>query len=93
MDTWAKFHNLNPMRSDELSSRQDFCECEKAGAVFSGVSGIIAGPRDGVGRRYIERCDVCERLVSDETAGLEYARLMGGSCQYNGQRKVLWIPR
>ena len=81
------------VRSSGLKSRHDRCECEKPGTVYSGVSGIIIGPPDPSGRRYIERCDACGCLISDEIAGLEYTRIMGGSCQYDGQRKVLWTPK
>lgn len=38
------------------------CECQKAGTVYSGVKGILAGPPDKMSRRYIERCDTCVRI-------------------------------
>ncbi len=68
------------------------CECQKPGAVYSGVTGILAGAPDEVGRRYIERCDACERFHSDEAAGLEYARTKGGGCRYDDCQRVLWTP-
>lgn len=69
------------------------CECQKAGSVFSGVRGILAGVPDEVGRRYVERCDTCERFQSDEAAGLEYARIKGGGSRYNDRRqRIIWIP-
>ena len=47
---------------------------------------------DQLGRRYIERCDACERFHSDEASGLEYARTKGGGCQYDERQRVLWTP-
>lgn len=68
------------------------CECQKPGVVRSGVRGVIHGPPDKLGRRYIERCDTCERFPSDEAAGLEYAKLTGGSCRYDDHQRLLWSP-
>lgn len=68
------------------------CECEKPGTVSSGLRGILAGPPDKQGRRFIERCDACERFYSDEGAGLEYARIKGGGSGYAGRQQVLWTP-
>lgn len=68
------------------------CECEEPGAVYSGLKGILAGPPDKTGRRYIERCDACERFHSDDAAGLEYARAKGGGCRYGERRRVRWSP-
>jgi hypothetical protein len=68
------------------------CECQKPGAIYSGVKGIVAGTPDKKGRRYIERCDVCERFHSDQAAGLEYARIRRGGCRYDEHQRVLWTP-
>lgn len=68
------------------------CECEKPGVVRSGVPGIIAGVADCQGRRYVERCDLCMRFESDDAAGLEYARIIGGGCRYDEQQRTLWSP-
>lgn len=43
---------LSPMR----------CECQRLGALYSGMRGILAGPPDQMGRRFIERYDTCERF-------------------------------
>lgn len=80
------------LRSTELRARRIRCECQNAGTIKSGVRGIVAGPPDKVGRRYIERCDTCARYYSDENAGLEYARLRGGGCRYDQSGRVLWSP-
>ncbi len=45
-----------------------------------------------MGRRYVERCDACERFVSDECAALEYAKIKGGGCRYDQHRKIIWAP-
>lgn len=68
------------------------CECQKPGVLCSGVIGILSSAPDKLGRRYIERCDACERFRSDEAAGLEYARIKGGGCQYDERQRVLWTP-
>lgn len=68
------------------------CECQKHGALYSGVKGILLGSANEAGRRCIERCDACERFHSDEAAGLQYARIKGGSCRYDKQQRVLWSP-
>ena len=68
------------------------CECEKSGTVRSSVYGIIAGPPDNEGGRYIERCDLCLQFESDGIAGLEYTRTMGGSCRYDEQQRTHWSP-
>jgi hypothetical protein len=75
-----------------LKTRQARCDCEKAGAVRSGVPGIVAGVQDSRGRRLVERCDACERFESDEAAGMEYARIQGGGSSYDHNKKVLWTP-
>ena len=69
------------------------CECEKPGAVRSGVPGIIAGGPDKQGRRYVERCDLCLRFKTDYDAGSEYARIMGGRCEYNKEEYAVWSPK
>jgi hypothetical protein len=68
------------------------CDCQKLGVLCSGVAGILSGVPNRRGRRYIERCDACERFHSDEVAGLEYARIKGGGCRYDESRRVLWSP-
>jgi hypothetical protein len=75
-----------------LKARRARCECEKPGTINSGLRGIVAGPPDKLGRRYVERCDACERFCSDEVAGLEYARAMAGSCRYDERLRVIWTP-
>jgi hypothetical protein len=80
------------LRRDELRARRARCECERPGSINSGVQGIVAGPPDKVGRRYVERCDACERYYSDEAAGLEYARVMGGGCGYDKHQHVIRTP-
>ena len=69
------------------------CECQKHGAIHSGVTGVLAGPPDEMGSRYVERCDTCERFDSDEAAGLEYARIRGGGSRYDRLRRVRWNPQ
>jgi len=81
-----------PPRRNELSGNRPRCECEKPGTINSGVRGIVTNLPDKLGRRWVERCDTCERFPSDECAGLEYARLNGGACRYDRQRRVIWIP-
>lgn len=68
------------------------CKCQNPGTVHSGVRGILAGPPDQTGSRYIERCDICERFCSDEAAGLEYANLKGGGSRFDKSQRVLWTP-
>jgi len=68
------------------------CECEKPGAIHSGVRGIVAGVADKSKRRCIERCDTCQCFDSDEAAGLEYARVRGGGCKYDERQRVIWAP-
>ena len=68
------------------------CECEMPGAIYSGVRGILAGVPNKGGRRYIERCDTCQRFDCDDAAGLEYARVSGGGCKYDERQRVIWIP-
>jgi hypothetical protein len=68
------------------------CECQKPGALHSGIIGILATEPDKAGRRYVERCDACERFHCDAAAGLEYARTNGDSCKYEESRRVLWTP-
>lgn len=68
------------------------CCCEKPGALYSGIPGIVASPADKMGRRCIERCDACERFYCDEAAGLHYARVRGGDCSYEADDRVVWIP-
>lgn len=75
-----------------MRGRGAHCECENPGMIISGVRGIVAGPPDKLGRRCVERCDACERFYSDEAAGLEYARAMGGGCRYDNRQRVLWTP-
>lgn len=69
------------------------CECEKPGTLYSGVIGILAGMPDSSGKRYVERCDACERFHSDEAAGLEYAQTKGGGSKYDVRKRVFWTPR
>ena len=66
------------------------CECEKSGTVRSGVPGIIAGGPDNEGRRYVERCDLCLRFKTDDDAGSEYARIRGGRCGYDKEKRAVW---
>ena len=68
------------------------CECQKPGTLKSGVKGILVGVADRMGRRYIERCDVCELFDSDSAAGLEYARIVEGGCRSDERGRVLWTP-
>lgn len=68
------------------------CECQKIGAVYSGVRGILTSLPDKLGRRCIERCDTCERFYCDEAAGLEYAKVKGGGCRYDELGRVIWTP-
>jgi hypothetical protein len=67
------------------------CCCEEAGALRSGVRGIVAGPADKSGRRIVERCDVCLRFPSDEAAGLWLVTVKGGVARYD-KSKVVWSP-
>jgi hypothetical protein len=69
------------------------CECEKPGAVRSGVLGIIAGGPDEKGRRYVERCDLCLRFKTDNDGGSEYARIMGGSSGLDAEGRAVWSPK
>ena len=69
------------------------CECQKKGVLYSGVKGILTGPPDKAGTRYVERCDTCELFHSDAAAGLEYARINGGGCSYDRQQRVVWHAR
>jgi hypothetical protein len=69
------------------------CECEKPGTVRSGVPGIIAGGPDKKGRRYVERCDLCLRFKTDDDAVSEFARIMGGRCGYDEERRAVWSPK
>jgi hypothetical protein len=57
------------------------------------VRGIVAGVPNKAGRRYIERCDTCQRFNCDVAAGLEYARVRGGGCKYDESQRVVWTPR
>jgi hypothetical protein len=68
------------------------CECQKCGALYSGLIGVLAAVPDSRGRRYIERCDACERFHSDEAAALEYAKIKGGGCCYDGRHRIIWTP-
>jgi hypothetical protein len=75
-----------------MKTRHMRCDCERPGVTYSGVRGILAGPPNHLGQRFVERCDACERFASDERAALEYARLKGGGCQYDRRRCMLWTP-
>ena len=77
-------------KAPRRSSRR--CGCRQPGTLNCGLPGILAGLPDENGLRYIERCDACERLDSDEAAGKEYARVYGGWCGYDLDVRVVWIP-
>ena len=69
------------------------CGCEEPGPFNCGLLGILAGLPQKKGHRYIERCDMCERYYSDESACRVYAGIMDGRCSHDRQGKVIWIPR
>jgi hypothetical protein len=66
--------------------------CRDPGSFNCGLTGILAGLPYDNGLRYIERCDACERFDSDETACRAYALVHGGSCFYDFDLRVVWIP-
>ena len=69
------------------------CVCQERGVVCSGIRGILAGSPNKQGSRIIEKCDACNRFLSDEAAGLWYATARGGASHYDKQTRVLWCPR
>ena len=69
------------------------CVCEERGTVFSGIPGILVGPRMRQGSRLVERCDACQRFSSDESAALLYATKKGGGARYDGKGRAVWWPR
>ena len=44
------------------------CECEKPGYFRSGIPGILAHVEAGKLLSKVERCDLCKRFATDETA-------------------------
>jgi hypothetical protein len=73
--------------------RKRRCECTQPGSLRCSVPGVLAGPPQGDGSRYIERCDTCMAFSCDEVAGLMYARVNGGACQYDRALRVVWKPQ
>jgi len=66
--------DAGPAEADE----DEVCVCQKPGEFCSGVPGILAHVVGGklVNGTKVERCDVCERYLSDEAA-LEKLRELG----------------
>ena len=75
-----------------MARRDPRCVCEEPGDFNCGIPGILAGLPGKNGRRYIECCDACERFASDDDACIEYARLKGGLCAFNPEKRIFWIP-
>ena len=70
----------------------DLCGCEEPGMFYCGLLGILMGPPQCKGCRYVERCDMCERFVSDEDACAEVVRVKGGRCGHDPDGYVVWLP-
>jgi len=70
----------------------ELCACQEAGLFNCGMLGVLAGLPQENGRRYLERCDTCQRYDSDEAACEAYAQVMGGRCSYDPEDSVIWIP-
>jgi uncharacterized protein YbaR (Trm112 family) len=70
------------------------CECERKGAVYSGIKEILACPADKQGALVIERCDACKRFHCDEAAAIHYATCKGGTLRYvTRAKRILWTDR
>lgn len=80
------------MSSHSADAEGGMCACEEPGALNSGFPGILAGVPSKIGKRYIERCDSCERYKSDEDACYAYVRMRGGRCTHDNRGFVAWLP-
>jgi len=72
--------------------KREKCDCEEPSLFKWMVPGILVGPPWKRGYRFIERCDLCERLTSDEAACEVYAGIMGGRVDHDRAGRVIWIP-
>jgi|GEM_PF-2270697 hypothetical protein len=79
-DQFEQFELLRPLTvaendalCEELNApddSSDLCDCEAAGFFCAGVPGILAHLEEGrvAPGAKVERCDMCQRLPSDEAA-------------------------
>jgi len=87
-ESFPQFDGLTPLTASEidalcecLNSAAAFadepCECAGPGCFYSSVPGIIAAVSNGrlLPAATVERCDLCERYVSDAVARAELVRL------------------
>jgi hypothetical protein len=71
--------------------KREKCDCEEP-SPLRWLPGILVGQPSKTGYRFIERCDLCERLSSDEAAGEVYAGIFGGRVAHDRAGKVIWMP-
>ena len=67
------------------------CACQRPGPYYSGLPGILVGALRRRRFRIVERCDTCERFVSDEEAGEVYAAANSGSVRCNCRGRIIFI--
>ncbi len=76
-DGFPHFSDETPLSVNEIDSLCDLlneadtpCDCELPGTFSSGVSGILAHMEQGrlASNSKVERCDICRRFPSDDTA-------------------------
>lgn len=69
------------------------CVCQDPSPFNWVLPGILVGRPQNNGHRYIERCDACERFLSDEVACEIYVRLTGGRVGHDRYGKTVFIPK
>ena len=84
---------MDKLRAHRQLPTRRKCACQEPGEIRSAIPGILTGPPSRDGSRVVERCDLCERFQSDDSAGIMYATLVGGQVSYDKQLRVIWKPR